>query len=393
MNIINIKYVRILTSSILIAVTSVLYNCQPETVEKLLTIVEDPFDSYDRKNVLENIGKNIILPSYQDFSIVTDSLKTTAISFTSQPSEINLIKLQNVWKETALSWKRAELFRLGPGNDLSLGFYNSIDYNPANTADIESCINTSSAINNEYVNSKAAWVKGLWAVEYLIFTNSGDIATVVNLFKGNSEEQKRRCAYLVAVCENLNIKAKAIEQAWLPSEGNYIEVFIQQDGQYVNNSLALLVAELANLTNVVKIKVSKPFGNLNGNIRTPNATEAPLSKISLMAILHNLRTIEKTFLGNGTKGNLNGIDDLLDHIDTKKNNELLSQKIKFQLDSAFTAFNKIPEPLESAVINSQEEVQNFYTQLDKLHILFKVDVVNRIGFINSSSGGGGFDND
>ena len=391
MNIINIKYVKILTYSILIAATSILYSCQRETVEKLLTIPEDPFDSYDRKNVLENIGKNIILPTYQNFSVMSDSLKATATLFTSQPTEINLITLQNVWKETALSWKRAELFRLGPGNDLALAFYSKIDYNPANTADIESSINTSSTINNVYVDSKDSWAKGLWAVEYLIFTNSGDIVSVVNLFKGNSEEQKRRCAYLVAICENLNIKAKAIEQAWLPSEGNYIEVFIQQDGKYVHNSLALLVEELANLTNVVKIKVSKPFGNLNGNIRAPHETEAPLSKISLMAILHNLRTIEKTFLGNGTKGNLNGIDDLLDHIDSKKNNELLSQKIKFQLDSAFTEFNKIPEPLESAVINSQEEVQNFYTQLDKLHILFKVDVVNRIRFISSS--GGGFDND
>lgn len=363
-------------------ISILLTNCKDKEPETPLPENKNNFETFDRKGMLQNIGNTIILPSYLHFKKASDSLVNVALLFKADPSEDNLIHLQNAWKYAAEAWKSAELFKIGPGADLQKGYYGSIDFQPANSSAIESAISLGTIIDNAYIESKGTSVKGLPALEYLLFNRTNGNTYIIDQFSAASDPEGKRKEYVYALCLNLQTKATGIYNDWNPSGGNYIATFVAADGKGITSSISYLVNELTYLAEIIKNKkVGEPLGTMNSGIAVPTAVEAGQSESSLAFIKANIQSMENTFLGKGTTGDLSGLDDLLNHLKATKNNSPLSDQIKAEFQTVYSKLNAITPPLQTAVVDNPQAVQGLYDELVNLIVLIKVDMASQIGVL------------
>ncbi|MDN5205336.1 imelysin family protein [Fulvivirgaceae bacterium BMA10] len=334
---------------------------------------DEQIDRFDRKSLLRNIAQNQILTSYDIFGQEAMALSNTAIAFSKDISEANLNTLQDQWLKAAVAWKKAEIFNLGPVDQLLLK--TSIDNWPTNTFTIEEAITNGSSINSEYIETLGSTSKGIPAIEYLLFDENNDKQNIINGFT----DSQNRIDFLLALCENLVYIANTLYDAWEPTNGNYFNTFVNADGKDVGSSVNMLANELIFLTEIVKNqKLGIPLGKKSLGTPLPNNVEAKRSRASLSFIKENILSIEAVFLG----GNSTGFDDYLDELDAKYlDDQMLSEAIKDQFSNVKTALNGIDNTLFDALTDDTIKVEAAYQELQKLVILLKTDMISSLGLL------------
>jgi uncharacterized protein len=355
---------------------------------------KDPFDQYDRKDMLRNLGYNVIIPVFNDFNQKTNALQQAVNNFTATPTATSLDALQNAWKEAAFSWKRAEMYKIGPldkdnnGNNLiaviDFGSANTMEIaNAVNTAGVENAINSAPGnIDNAYIESlTAANLKGLPTIEYLLFNRDQGNSFILDQYINGANVQKRK-DYLKALGENLKIKSETIVNAWSPSGGNHLETFINADGRDIGSSIGMMVNEIVYQIEVIRNeKVGRPLGKRTNGSPQPLSVEAKYSNNSIAFIKENITGLERAFKGEGTAGDKSGFDDLLNHLKAEFNGQPLAQLIKDQFGAVKQKADAVNMPLQDAISQNPAAVEALYTELNKLLVLTKVDMVNNIGVV------------
>ena len=340
----------------------------------------DPINGTDRVAMLTNVGNNLIIPSFKAFETNTAALKSAAAAYSADvTNEQKLTQLQAAWLTTASSWKRASLFSQGP---IENGFLIFGIYNPTiNTSGIEKAISqTATPINNTYIESLGAPLKGIPAIEYLIF-NKGDNASILNNYKGVNGGA--RTAYLQALCENLELQATKVLSQWSPDGGNYIKDFIAADGRDINSSFGILSNKMIDLIYTIKDeRLGAPIGKRNSSTPQPDLVDGPYSNESLALMKAELMSLEYTFSGKNLSGSDGaGFDDILDKVGAKSGDELLSAKIKGQFAVIYLKLNALNKPLSTAVVSDAAAVSALYDEVKRLQVLMEVDMINNLGVL------------
>ena len=339
------------------------------------------FDTFDRKGMLTNLGNNVIIPSFEAFYQKSIALETAITVYTADlKNEQKLITVQKAWLDMAIGWKQASVFKQGPIEDKFL--LSTIDFSTKgvylNPTLLETTISAGTTIDNAYIESKGATVKGIHAVEYLIFDKAQSNSTVISAYTGANGT--KRAAYLGALATNLKNQAKIIVDDW---KGNYVTTFINADGRDINSSLGVLSNKLIDLIYTVRDeRIGAPKGNRNNGIPQPDLAESTVSSNSITLAINELKGLENAFLGR-TPVDMDGIglDDLLDKLGAKSGDLLLSTKIKNQFATVYAKLNAIPAPLQTAVVNNKTEVQAAYDEIKRLQVMLEVDMINNLGVL------------
>lgn len=353
--------------------------CVTTSCKKDNNAPENLFKSYDRQAMLANLG-NIILESYQKFYNSTDNLIPIILKFTNEPTIANLAEAQAAWKTASSDWKQCELYNFGPIETLQLRA--SIDTWPLKAENIESTIANGVTIDNAFIESKSINVKGLKALEYLLFSNSNSNETVIELYTIHSLKEKRK-DYLLAVAQNVHQKASIILNSWIPTNGNYIKDFINSDGNDVSSSIGMLVNVIVGHTDEIKNKkLGIPLGKLNGGTIMSAEVESFYSGTSIQNIKDNLETLERVYRGKSITGiEGQGLDDLLNHLGAKYNDRLLSEEILARFKNVNDKINLIPGNLQQALVTNPQSVEDAYTATKDLLVVLKADLVNNLGVL------------
>lgn len=324
---------------------------------------------FDRKTMLGDIGNQVILPAFAGFAQQSALLKQEAAVFCAAPDAGKLTSLQNRWKETAYAIKKIELFKNGPVNDGF--FYPSIDFWPVRTNDVDNYFHTATSITNAELSGKGSTVKGSPVIEYLLFDRSNGNAAVLEKFSTGTDAAKRR-DYLLALTENLNDIAQQLNTSW---SGPYITAFIANDGTDISSSSNSLVNEILALEDYAKgMKLGYPAGKKDGTLY-PQNVEAYQSGESIRFLKENLSVLEATFTG----GTGQGFDDYLNFVGAEDNGILLADKIISQFAVCHAKCDAITVPLSDAVTQQPDAVTELHTELQKLLVYLKVDMVNNLG--------------
>ena len=360
---------------IFISLSTLLFSCKKHEIST------PTFNNYNRQGLLQNIGNNIIIPSYNNLVNSATNLHNACITFNSNPNQVNLDSLQSKWRQTASAWKKCEVFRFGPSAEIGQSYYANIDTYPNNSTDIENNLFTASTIDSTFIANKGTSVKGLPALEYLLFDRTNGDSYILNKFTGVDYLTQKRKEYLSALTINIKGKTKALYNSWITSNGNYITTFIANDGNGLSSSIGYLVNELSYLIEIMKNdKLNVPLGSKNSGVAQPNAVEAAQSESSINHLKDNLNSIENAYLGNGSiKTDSTGFDDLLKYLAVKSNDTLLTQKIKLQFANTHAAINAIEAPMQNAVTNNPKSLQTASEELKKLLALFKIDMATALG--------------
>ena len=325
----------------------------------------------DWKAILDNITKEVILPAFEDFAGRADSLLEATKVFAGKPGEASLEQVRRQWQNAALSWKVAGTYSFGPIDDHFLS--GAIDYPGVHYPNIEKSISTGTVIDDSYIESRGSSLKGLKAIEYLLYKNaSGD--SVVRDF---ASSQKRR-EYLAALASNLAAQARKVLEAWKGTDAPFAAAFARADGRDIKSSLGILVNKCVSQVNLIKDeRLAVPLGMRNGGSPDPASVEGRLSGTSLALVRSEIAGVQKCF-GNEKVA---GLYALLDQLNAMHGDKPLSQAIAGQFAEVDKSAGAISLPLDAAITQETEKVKDFYNSLKKLQVLIGVDVVNQLGII------------
>jgi predicted lipoprotein len=333
---------------------------------------DNPLDKYDRGALLNSLYNNVISPVHVSFKNDCNTFDSLASVFNQNPTEPNLIVLQQQWITVQRSWQLCEPLNLGPIADNFA--HNSINKWVTNTQFIEDFIAGADVLDEAFIESIGSTSKGLPAIEYLIFDNSGNNTAVVQSLTTGTNAA-RRLSYVRACVANLDTKAAALLNQWQA----YQNSFVSSTGIAIDGSTNEMVNAVIEHEEFIKnTKVGLPLGKKDGIIQT-DKVESPYSNTSMQHIRQNLLLLQYLFDGNmqGTTGT--GLYNYLDAVDPMVDDVMLSAKIKDQLQLCINAANAINTPLEEAIVNENAKVETLYLELKKLTVLLKVDMTGIIG--------------
>ncbi len=349
---------QILIFSAFIMLMALPFSCSEDTPE-----VNDEFD---REGILDNVATNIIVPAYQDFSEKTEFLQQKTETFLAQPTAQTLEEVRNAWIAAKLSWKSGEAFNFGPVEQLALE--TAIDLWPTNASGIEEAIQNYNGAAT-YMEAIGSDRKGLAAVEYLLF--HADQTQIVGEFAAEN-----RKAYLNLLVQTLADHASKLLGEW---ENGYESTFISNTGNNANASTTLLSNEMIFLLETVKnYKVATPLGLRTLSDPLPEQVESLYADLSLDLIRENLKIMESIFTGKAGQG----FDDYLDALDIDDGQgNALSAKILQKFTKSHQSLDAIDGPLQVAVLEQKEAVEQLFIDLQELTVLLKNDMMSRLGLL------------
>ena len=328
-----------------------------------------PEPTFDRKGMLDNIYHNSLEVVHANFTAEVTTLKSDVDAFVSNPTTQTLEAVQSQWYAAKYSWEQCEVYEIRSVADLFL--HNKIDKWPSNEAFIENNLEGTDMLDETFVENTGSNVKGLPAMEYLLWDELGNSQVLINY--ASDSLATRRGDYLSALSANLITQATHLQQVWEEEES----AFVEEIGNSAEGTLNQLVnAQVGLLEEIVGGKLGRPLGKSDGGTPQPEDPEADHSGHSLAMIKSDLIGLKNSFHTGSDSLNL---VDLLDFLEAEKDGALLSDLIMAQLDVCITQVDITPAPLSESVVSQPAQVELLYDEIRDLLALIKVDMANRLG--------------
>lgn len=335
----------------------------------------DNDNNLDQTAFLENIGENLILKGYENFSSTAEDLDNAANSFVSTPSVSNLENIRDAWMNAYLSWQRVAFYNFGPAESnaiLTINFY------PTNISLIEDNI-TGGPDSYNLQTAGATFAKGFPALDYLLFGSADTDEGIVEKFS-TSDNAK---TYLTDLTANIYSLAESVYNNWSPDGSNYLETFKNNKGTSSGSSLSLMVNAWSQYMeiHVRNAKIGTPNGNSVASSQRlgpfPEKAEAYYSGKSLALLKEAHNALQEFYLGigqNGTDGV--GIHDLLVGLNAQDGS--LATDYKALFDGVTTDLNAINGTLVETIENNEEDITEIFNDYRAIIALLKVDVVSAL---------------
>lgn len=324
---------------------------------------------FDKKNLMEQVGKNVIIPEYNNFYTLSEKLDSSANNFINNPDTNSLNELQKNWKDTLGSWEKIIVFQFGPVKTLNLA--NKIFFSPAKSDAIEEVLAKDiSTLNDNYLNTVGVTKKGLPVIEYLIFNSEKGNNFIIDNFK-TAEKSAQRKAYLKLLTKDLKANALSINNEWSINKTNYLSKLVLE----ANAFNMLLNNMIATTEDIKDIKIGTPLGKKSGGELRLAEIESLPSNNSKENIINSLQSIKNVF--NGTASNnatAIGLDDYLDYLEK----QTLKNQINNQIDKTIKAVQDTNASLSTAITKEPQKVETVYNESKELLRLLKVDMANAV---------------
>jgi predicted lipoprotein len=317
-------------------------------------------------------------PWQNELAVESATVKTTMAAFCDKPTEANLMAAQTAWAAARVPWKHSEMVRFGPVEDLRLG--TAIDFWPARPDTIESAITSApDPITAEHIASLGTSSKGMPALEYLIFDPNGGNSAILASLGGVDAAALRRCAYARAVAETFANDATALEAAWSPTGGGFVnQVANAGTGSTTFTSGQNAIGVVVNLLNAAlqagnENKLTAPLG-LNTGSPDPSIVESPYSDHSRDDLIENLHGVEEIYYGRHGDKTGQGLTVLV-----TARSAAIDTAVKQTLTDAQSKVSAIPQPLRLSVTAQPDSAIAAHAAIRALRIRLSVDVASVLG--------------
>lgn len=318
--------------------------------------------TYNVKDMLTNVGNNIILPNYQTLADDVLVMKESIDNLKLNPSELTLTTAQDDFITAYKSWQTTSSYMyFGPAENLALITMNSF---PTDVSRIEENISSSIYDLESGANTTAI---GFPALDYLLF-NGTATQVIQKLQNGNYSK------YVTDVSAHISNTINTVSTTW---KDTYINTFLEAKGTDAGSSISLLVNSMIHDFEAGgrEAKIGVPAGVRTLNEVIPQNVEAFYSGNSILLAKEHIKAVKILFEGNGGlsfKGILAEVEK-----------ESLATKISTQFDDIITALDGLEDPFSSALENDNGMALSVYGEYQKLLPLLKVDLTAALGLLIS----------
>jgi predicted lipoprotein len=350
--------------------------------------------SDSQRTILQKIGENVVIPTYQsvqtEVTSLVASLNTycTDLENSSVNSSASLINAQSQWQDAMREWQKAEAFQFGPVAD---GGGDTIRNRIYSWPSVSACFIDGGVVSyeNDPVNFDVAQQSprriGLDGLEYLLFTDSLEHSCSTDNSTNNSEdiswnsrpEAERtlaRCHYAEVLASDLNTQMSALLNAWQKEGDNYLNQLStagKGSSRYdsVRDALKDISDSLFYLDTEVKdSKLAIPTGLSSDclDVSCPDSVESTEAHHSIENIKSNLQGFLAVLEG--------GLNEFLAEV----GQEGITATMLVDINSALTQFNQFSDSLNSSVtgINADDCINTTSTNRIEPACALHADIKN-----------------
>lgn len=332
---------------------------------------------FDRKELLENIATNLIIPSYQNLESNTNLFVEATQNFTQNPSVSTLEAAQTAWESAYLSFQDANVYNFGPAQGTLGSLVENVGTFPASEIKIENYISAgNSSLNNFDRDSR-----GFLGAEYLLF----DKENKTNVVEKYTDQNRKD--YLLAVVQNIQTEVKKVNDSWTTG---YKETFTNNTGTDAGSGISVLFNEWnKSFESIKNFKLGLPLGRRAGQTQAdPTLVEAYYSEESITFLKAHFENIERIWYGKS----LNGQDGIgfEEYLMSIEGGEAIIVETKAQLEEVKKAINLLPnESLQTQITSNPTAINNVLTEIQKLTRFFKSEMISLLGITITYDSGDG----
>lgn len=330
-----------------------------------------PEVSFERSTMLTNWADNIIIPSYDAFSLELDALNASYEAFKTDASTANLTQFRASWVSAYKMWQRVSMFEIGPAE--ALGLRLNMNIYPTDSQKIASFI--ASGTYDLSLSSNRD-VKGFPALDYLINGLGADDTAIVA--KYNDANNEATFAYIEVVLADMTSLTTDVIAEW---KASYRDIFVANNGASATASVDRFVNDyIFYYEKFLRAgKMGIPLGVFSGSTLPQNIEAYYETEISNELFLEGLNAVQDFFNGKHFNSSATGesLASYLDVLNTVKNGENLNKIINDQFNtaraevSALTAFRS-----EIENNTTPTDMLLAYDEVQKAVPLLKVDMVS-----------------
>ncbi len=315
-------------------------------------------DSFDRVAMLTNWANNIIIPGYTNYTQKLADLNTATTTFTTAPNENNFDELRNKWLEAYKAWQPVSMFEIGKAETISLRNYTNIY--PTDTQQILDNI-TEGTYNLELPSNYD--VQGFPALDYLLYGLAQDKNEIITQLA-----QPAYAQYLTDLVARLNELSNEVLNDWT---NGYKEVYINNQGSSASASVDKTVNDfIFYYEKFLRAgKIGIPAGVFSGSPMSQHV-EAPYSAQYSAELFHIALDAVQDFFNDEES-----LSAYLDYLNTIKDGADLTMLINGQIDLARQTANEMTPDYQAQVDYDYVKMLQTYDELQKVVVLFKVDMV------------------
>ncbi len=328
-------------------------------------------NKYDKTALLTNWADNIIVPSFVNYQSKVNDLVASSNTFTTSPTETNLVILRNSWVETYKAFQYVAIFNFGKAEEISLN--EKTNTYPTDVPGINANISSG---NYDFNNLTQYTKQGLPALDYLINGLSSTDLEIVGFYSTNSNATNYK-KYLNDLVIKMKSNSELIVSDWNIS---YRNQYIANTGSTVTGSVNITSNSFVkNLEKDIRTsKIGFPSGIFSGGVLKPQNIEA-LYKNDISKILLNESLKASQDFFNGKKFNETVIGpSLKSYLDFVKNNQQLSDLINAQYTKVFAANNFLNNNFSTQITSDNSKMISAYDLLQQNVVYTKLDMMQAL---------------
>ncbi len=326
------------------------------------TVVEPPDDDGIIGAALEEIGTNVILPTYAHLDSEASLLVISVDNFNSNPTASSLELARDAWRNARRPWEQSEGFLFGPVD--TKGIDPGIDSWPVNKADLDAVLFSNAVLTKDYIDGLEGTLKGFHTIEYLLF-GEGNAKTVAQ-FTARERE------YLTAVTRSFKGATAELLHAWNPSGDNFVAQLTEAGtaaSSYASRKSALqevIDGMVAICDEVATGKIADPY-----SLSDRSLEESQFSDNSIADFQDNIRSVKNVYTGRYMIVDRSMGVGLL--VATK--NPALDTRVSAEIDAAIAAIGAMQPSFGQAIFNNRPAVQAAIDAVSTLQATLQGDVL------------------
>jgi predicted lipoprotein len=323
-----------------------------------------------REATLASLADNVFVPGYRDAATAAEAFSTAASELEAGPSAARLEAVRSAWRDLRLAWSATLAYGFGPAEDrrtMSL-----VDWSPVEPERIDQAIERrgGSVAAEDVRELLASSQRGLWAVEYVLFSDDGESLT------DGSPGAAARLRFVVANAEAMAAEMRSVATGWTEQTEDgaaYRSVLTgaAPASLFVNAAVTEVVRGPAFLLQDVADMRLAPAIGLRGGDAGLSGMPGLLSGTSARDIRSRLAGARSVYFGANKEP---GLSDLVRQL-----SESADRRMRTAFDNAIADAEAITLPMDRAVTETPADVQALFDSVKIVQQVYNTEVVSLLG--------------